>query len=66
VTDASGGAVVGANVVISNEATGVERNTSTGSNGEYVFLEVGVGNYIVRVDQAGIQEIRAEGRARQP
>src|SRR5258705_3903088 len=60
-TDASGGAVVGANVVISNEATGVERNTSTGSNGEYVFLEVWVGNYIVRVDQPGFKKYVRKG-----
>src|SRR5258708_7110966 len=61
VTDASGGAVVGANVAITNEATGVERNTATGSNGEYVFLEVGVGNYIVRVDQPGFKKYVRKG-----
>jgi hypothetical protein len=61
VTDASGGAVVGANVVISNEATGVERSTATGSNGEYVFLEVAVGNYLVRVDQPGFKKYLRKG-----
>jgi len=61
VTDASGGALVGASVVITNEATGVERNAATGSNGEYVFLEVGVGSYIVRVDQAGFKKYVRKG-----
>ncbi len=63
VTDASGGAVVGANVVITNEATGVERDTATGSNGEYVFLEVGVGSYSVRVDQLGFKKYIRKGVA---
>jgi hypothetical protein len=61
VTDVSGGAVVGANVVIANEATGAERNTTTGSNGEYFFLEVPVGNYQVRVDQPGFKKYSRKG-----
>src|SRR5216684_4709298 len=56
VTDASGAAVVGAKVVIINEATGVERSTATGANGEYFFLEVQVGSYGVRVDQLGFKK----------
>lgn len=63
VTDASGGAVVGANVVIINEATGVERNAATGASGEYVFLEVGVGSYSVRVDQLGFKKYIRKGVA---
>src|SRR5882672_6252049 len=61
VTDASGGALVGANVVITNEATGVERNTATGSNGEYVFLEVPVGTYDVSANQAGFKKYLRKG-----
>src|SRR6266702_8457200 len=61
VTDASGGAVVGANVVIANEATGAERTTTSGSNGEYIFLEVQVGIYQVRVDHPGFKKYSRKG-----
>jgi hypothetical protein len=63
ITDASGGAVVGANLVITNEATGAERNTVSGSNGEYFFLEVSVGSYQVKVDQPGFKKYLRKGVA---
>src|SRR5712692_800162 len=45
VEDPSGGAVSSANVTLKNEATGSERTTQSGANGEYIFLEVPVGTY---------------------
>ena len=47
-TDTSGGAVIGAKVALRQRS---ERNAAatreTGSNGEYIFLEVPVGTYTI-------------------
>ena len=63
VTDASGGAITGANVVLINEATNVRRDTVSGSNGEYIFLEVPVGTYDVEVAQQGFKKYSRKGIA---
>jgi len=65
VTDASGGAVVGANVVISNEATGSSAIRPPAPM-ESTFSWKSGGELHRSSGPAGIQEIRAEGRARQP
>ena len=44
VTDATGGAVAGANVSLINEATNTTREAQTSATGEYLFLEVPVGS----------------------
>src|SRR5262252_6078742 len=56
VTDPSGGAVVGARVVLTNEANGVQRDTQSGGTGEYIFLEVPVGSYQIEVNQQGFKK----------
>src|SRR5258708_3404342 len=61
VTDASGGAVTGAKILILNQANGTQRDTESGSNGEYVFLEVPVGTYEVQVNQAGFKKYVRKG-----
>src|SRR5438477_1580083 len=61
VTDPSGGAVTAAKVVIINQATGAQRDGETGSNGEYIFLEVPVGTYEVQVNQAGFKKYVRKG-----
>lgn len=53
VTDASGGAVVGATVTLVNEATHATREVKTGANGEYTFIEVPVGSYEIDVISQG-------------
>jgi hypothetical protein len=53
VDDASGGLVVGAKVIVKNGATGQSRETTTGSDGEYVLTELPAGAYEVRVTAAG-------------
>ena len=55
ITDPSGGAVVAAKVVIINDANGSVRDTESGANGEYNFLEVPVGTYRIEVDQKGFK-----------
>jgi hypothetical protein len=56
VTDASGGAVAGAKVTLTNTATNVTRDTTTGAGGEYQFLEVPIGKYEVGVNQTGFKK----------
>jgi hypothetical protein len=61
VTDATGGAVTGAKIVIINQATGAQRDAESGSNGEYILLEVPVGTYEVQVNQAGFKKYLRKG-----
>ncbi|HZC65307.1 MAG TPA: carboxypeptidase-like regulatory domain-containing protein, partial [Candidatus Dormibacteraeota bacterium] len=55
VTDSSGGAVVGATVVVKNTDTGATRTTSTGIDGNYAVPELQIGNYSVTVTNAGFK-----------
>jgi hypothetical protein len=63
VTDASGGTVVGAKISIVNQSNGAARDTVTGANGEYIFLEVPVGTYEVQVSQTGFKQYVRKGIA---
>ncbi|MGH9742220.1 MAG: carboxypeptidase-like regulatory domain-containing protein, partial [Candidatus Acidiferrum sp.] len=45
VADASGAAVVGANVTLTNSGTGAALSTTTGSDGSYKFSPVRIGTY---------------------
>ena len=61
VTDPSGGAVTGAKLQLTNEANGTQRDTDSGSNGEYIFLEVPVGTYQIEVSQKGFKKYLRKG-----
>ena len=61
VTDPSGGAVTGANLVLTNEANGTQRDTLSGSSGEYIFLEMPVGTYQIEVSQKGFKKYIRKG-----
>ena len=61
VTDTSGAAISGATVTLRNEANGAERETQTGGNGEYGFLEVPVGAYTVEAQQTGFKKFVNKG-----
>src|ERR1700720_2613001 len=63
VIDPSGGAVVGAKVTLINEATNVTRDTDSGGNGEYLFIEVPVGSYEIDVTQQGFKKYVRKGVA---
>lgn len=56
VSDPSGGAVVGATVTLTNEATHSTRGAQTGANGEYIFLEVPVGSYEIDAASQGFKK----------
>jgi Carboxypeptidase regulatory-like domain len=63
VTDQSGATVAAAKVVITNQANGSQRDTQTGTNGEYIFLEVPVGTYEIEVNQTGFKKYLRKGIA---
>jgi hypothetical protein len=55
VTDPTGSVVVGAQVVVKNEGTGLTRTLTTNSAGEYVAPELPVGSYEVSVSAQGFK-----------
>src|SRR5689334_7750872 len=57
VRDASNAMVPGAQVTLTNEATGGERSTKTNESGYYVFTPVPAGNYTVTVELAGFKKL---------
>ncbi|MBX9601664.1 MAG: TonB-dependent receptor [Bryobacteraceae bacterium] len=61
VRDATGAAVAGAKVTVTNEGTNVSLVTTTGNNGEYVVPALKVGTYTVVVEKDGFQRFRQTG-----
>jgi carboxypeptidase family protein len=61
VTDPSGGAVVGATVVLSNPDSKVERTVATGGQGEYQFLFLPPGTYDLTVSATGFAKYEQTG-----
>src|SRR5271154_5057021 len=57
VTDASGSAVHGATVTISNEGTNASLATTTGVDGVYKFTPVRIGSYKITVALQGFETI---------
>ncbi len=61
VSDSSGAAVVGAEVVLTNTQTNVEQRTKTNGVGLYVFAEVHPGTYRVAAGAPGFRVLIKEG-----
>src|SRR5437870_1376578 len=61
VADASGGALPGATVTITAEATNFARVTVTGSGGSYLVTGLAPGSYRVEVQLPGFRPLRREG-----
>src|SRR6202795_5056722 len=57
VTDASGSAVHGATVTLTNEGTNAALSTVTGNDGGYKFTPVRIGNYKLTVNFQGFETI---------
>jgi len=55
VTDPSGAAVVGAKIMVKNEATGLERTTQTDTAGAYQVAALPVGTYQIELQAQGFQ-----------
>ena len=63
VTDASGAAVAGAKVTLTNEGTGAELSTTTGADGGYKFTPVRIGSYKLTATLQGFQTVQQTGVA---
>ncbi len=63
VTDSSGGAIIGAKVVVKNVDTGVARETITSEDGSYRVPELQVGTYTVTVSKDNFQTSVTSGVA---
>src|SRR5690242_10677585 len=61
ITDAKGAVVVGATVTISDPATGLSRTITTGSQGEYQFLELPPATYELVVKSKGFATVNEKG-----
>ncbi len=59
VLDSTGAAVVGADVTVSNSATGFARTVKTGNDGSYVVEPIPAGVYAVKVASAGFATVNA-------
>lgn len=56
VTDKSGAALVGASVTLVNATQGLERKTTTSGTGEYEFLALPPGTYVLTVEMASFRK----------
>jgi len=56
VTDKSGAAVSGARIVLSNPEQALNRQTTSGSEGEYEFIALPPGTYTLTVEAAGFRK----------
>src|SRR6202522_4764002 len=61
VTDSSGAALVGATVTIHNVDTGIDRITTTATDGSYLIPELPIGTYNVIVEMSGFQKVATNG-----
>jgi len=60
ISDAKGLVVAGANVTLSNAATGFSRSTKTDGQGVYQFLELPPATYMLTVEAAGFAKLKRE------
>jgi hypothetical protein len=58
VTDPTGGAVFGAEIRATNEATGLSYVTASSNAGEFSFQDLPLGNYTIVVSFPGFQTVK--------
>lgn len=63
VSDASGAAVAGATVTLTNQGTRVALTTTTNNSGQYAFDLIQAGDYEVSVERAGFKRFVSTGNA---
>jgi hypothetical protein len=61
VTDPTGAVIPGAQVTITNTATGISRSLVTASSGEYAAPDLEPAPYVVTIEAAGFQRFRRTG-----
>ncbi|MCL4523617.1 MAG: carboxypeptidase-like regulatory domain-containing protein, partial [Acidobacteria bacterium] len=59
VTDPSGAVVAGAQVALTNEATGAARTTKTESDGKFLFPQLDPGSYKIEVRMTGFKTVQS-------
>ena len=64
VSDASGAAVPGAAVTVSNLETGMKRSATTDDSGRFDFPQLKPGTYSIRVEAAGFEAQRKDAVVR--
>src|SRR5437870_5807105 len=58
ITDKSGGAIINANIKITNQATGISDQVQSNSSGYFLFINVQPGNYTLSVEMTGFKTAR--------
>jgi hypothetical protein len=61
VTDTSGAVIAGAEIAITNPATGVTRTAATNAQGDYLVAGLTAGRYNLTIATAGFQKYEADG-----
>src|SRR4029077_2927070 len=56
VTDKTGAAIVGAKITLTNPGQGLTREASSGPVGEYEFLSLPPGTYVLTIEAAGFRK----------
>jgi Carboxypeptidase regulatory-like domain len=56
VTDKTGAAIVGAKITLANSGQGLTREASSGPAGEYDFLSLPPGTYVLTIERAGFRK----------
>ena len=57
VTDRSGGVVPGATVTLTNQGTKISRTAVTNASGNFVFVNVQPGTYVLKVELTGFKTV---------
>src|SRR5580693_9030516 len=60
ITDASGSAVAGAQVTLTNDATSAKQTFTTGADGLYSFVNLNPGEYTLEVEKSGFKHVKRE------
>jgi len=60
IKDSSGAVIPGATVILKNTATGITANAVTDADGNYQFLTVRIGTYVVRAELQGFSAAEAK------
>jgi hypothetical protein len=60
VTDASGSAVAGAQVTLTNDATSAKQTFTTGADGLYSFVNLNPGQFTLEVEKSGFKHVKRE------
>ena len=60
ITDASGSAVAGAQVTLTNDATSAKQTFTTGADGLYSLVNLNPGEYTLEVEKSGFKHVKRE------